>query len=415
MLPDTWFFNPTCELAIANGSPFYTAPARLRQFEHDLGYLVGWLGEEKDQVLVSGKVDHGFSLKMRNYGFKLPDFISLEQALSDPHWLAAPKGRIRPWGWSPALCRMFKNAMQSCLHDFRYSAVASWRPAHKMLYSRLTAKELLRELIEQNIYPWMPIKANLPVVCTAPEQIYIEIGRHARSVVKTPWSASGRGLLLFPNVDSRKKNDELLAGMLSQQGFVTVETWLDKVMDLSFQFYSSQGKIDYKGRTIFETDPKGRYTGNLLEDTADVPPDVAAFLEECTGTVVDMLSGVLSRSDYARLYEGWIGVDALIFRSGDGNLKFHPMIEINGRYTMGAVALKMRDYLAPGSKGFLQLYYSKSSNFQTFCQGKEKDNPLIMNNNRIVSGFLPLTPSLEEHHFGAYIEVGNDRGNLAGF
>jgi hypothetical protein len=73
----------------------------------------------------------------------------------------------------------------------------------------------------------------------------------------------------------------------------------------------------------------------------------------------------------------------------------------------------MREYLAPGAKGFLQLFYSKSSNFQTFCHGKEKDNPLIMNNNSIVSGFLPLTPPLEEHHFGAYVEVGNDRGNFA--
>ena len=30
---------------------------------------------------------------------------------------------------------------------------------------------------------------------------------------------------------------------------------------------------------------------------------------------------------------------------------------------------------------------------------------LIMKDNKIICGFLPLTPPLEEHHFGAYVEV----------
>ena len=405
MLPDTWFFNPTCESAIANGSPYYTAPAKLRQFEQDMGYLPGWLAGDKDHVLVRGKVDPSFSLKMRNLGFILPDFINLDQALSDPEWMSRPKGRIQPWGWSPALCRMFKNSMQAYRDDFQHSVVATWLPVHKMMYSRLTAIDLLEKLMDRHSFSWMPPRSDLPVVCNNLDLVYNEIARHSRSVVKTPWSSSGRGLLLFPNVDSKKKNDELLSGMLNQQGFVSVETWLDKVMDLSFQFYSSDGKISYKGRTIFETDRKGRYVRNFLEENVDVPGNVSAILEKHTAKVVDLLADALSQSDYARLYEGWIGVDALIYRSETGELKFHPMIEINGRFTMGAISLKMREYLAPGSKGFLQVYYSKSSNFHTFCREQEAAKPLIMKDHRVESGFLPLTPPLEEHHFGAYIEA----------
>jgi hypothetical protein len=176
-------------------------------------------------------------------------------------------------------------------------------------------------------------------------------------------------------------------------------------MDLSFQFYSSAGKIGYKGLTIFETDRKGRYVRNFLEENVDVPGNVSVILEKHTLEVVDMLTDALSKSDYARLYEGWIGVDALIYRSESGKLKFHPMIEINGRFTMGAIALKMREYLAPGSKGFLQVYYSKSCNFHAFCSEKEATKPLIMKDHRVESGFLPLTPPLEDHHFGAYVEV----------
>lgn len=415
MLPDTWFFNPTCELAIANGSPFYTAPARLRQFEHDLGYLPGWLGEDKDMVLVGGRLDPAFSSKMRDYGFNLPVFASLDQSLADPEWISLPKGRIRPWGWSPAVCMLFKNSMPSFLPDFQDSAVSTWQPGHKALYSRLTALHLLSELIDLYNYPWMPQKPDLPVVCSTIGQVYLEIDRRPKSVVKTPWSSSGRGLLLFPNIDTRKKNEELLSGMLSQQGFVTVESWHDKVTDLSFQFYSGKGIVDYRGRTFFETDRKGRYTGNVLEDSAEVEAEVAAFLEENSKRVVDMLTDVLNRSDYTSLYEGWIGVDAMVCRSANGELKFHPMVEINGRYTMGAVALKMREYLAPGSKGFLRIYYSKNASFRSFCKANEEENPLVMKGRNIESGFLPLTPPLEEHQFGAWIDVRNEGLRSPGF
>ncbi len=405
MLPDTWIFNPTCEPAIANGSPYYTPSARLRQFEHDLGYLPGWLGEEKDHVLVRGKVDPSFSLKMQRFGFRLPGFISQDQAFSDPEWLSLPKGRIQPWGWSPAVCRLFKNSLQSYRDDFQYSAVATWQPAHKRLYSRLTAIDLLGKIMDHQVFSWMPCRSDLPVVCSDLAQICNEISKHSRSVVKTPWSSSGRGLLLFPNIDSKKKNDELLSGMLNQQGFVTVEAWLDKVMDVSFQFYSRQGKIEYKGRTIFETDRKGRYVRNFLEEKVDGSDNGSVILEKHTAEVVDLLIDALSHSDYVSMYEGWIGVDALIYRSETGELKFHPMIEINGRFTMGAISLKMREYMSPGSKGYLQVYYSKNSNFQSFCREMEAVKPLIMKEHKIESGFLPLTPPMEEHYFGAYIEV----------
>lgn len=405
MLPDTYFFNPTCEPAIANGSPYYTAPARLRKLEYDLGYLPGWLGEEKDQVLLQGTACPEYESKMRKLGFRLPGFINLEKALSDADWTARPKGRLFPWGWSPALYQLFRNVLPSYQDDFQQSAVANWLPDHKNLYSRLTGIGLLDQLFVQGTADWLPGRTELPVVCTTPEQIYGAIGRHKRAVVKSPWSSSGRGLLLFPNVDTRKKNEEVLSGMLNQQGFVTVEPWLDKVMDLSYQFFAMAGTISDRGRTLFETDRKGRYIRNFLTDQSGATDEVSSFLEGHDAEVVSRLLEALSKSGYATLYEGWIGVDALIYRSDEGALKFHPLVEINGRFTMGAIALKIREYLAPGSKGFMQLFYSKSANFQSFCSKQEAEKPLVMEGQKIISGFLPLTPPHPEHHFGAYVEV----------
>jgi len=405
MLPDIYYFNPTCEPAIANGSPYYTAPARLRKFESDLGYLPVWLGEEKDQVLVQGTVDKEFHLRMRDLGFKLAEPIPLDKALANEDWTNQPKGRLFPWGWSPAVYQLFKKVFPSFRVDFRQSAVATWQISHKILYSRLTAIGLLKAMIEQIKGDWMPRLSDLPVVCTTHGQIYHEADQCKRAVVKTPWSSSGRGLLLFPNGDSRKKNDEVLSGMLNQQGFVTVEPWQDKVMDFSYQFFSLSGKINYKGRTMFETDQKGRYIRNSLTDSPETDVEVSQFLEEHNSEVVSLLQTALSQSRYAKFYEGWIGVDALIYRTEEGVLKFHPMVEINGRFTMGAIALKIRDYLAPGSQGFMQIFYSKTRNFQDFCQRQEAEKPLRMVDNKIVGGFLPLTPPLPSHHFGAYVDV----------
>lgn len=410
MLPDTYFFNPTCEPAIANGSPYYTAPARLRKLENDLGYLPAWLGEGKDQVLVQGAADSAYNLKMCHLGFKLPEILELDKALANEEWLGQPKGRLFPWGWSPAVYQLFRSVLPSYRDEFLQSAVAIWQPIHKKLYSRLTGIGLLNSMLERSSYRWLPECSELPIVCTSLEQIYHEINRYERAVVKSPWSSSGRGLLLFPNADLKKKNDEVLSGMLNQQEFVTVEPWADKVMDLSYQFYSSEGMINYKGRTIFETDQKGRYIRNFLADNPDAPAEVSGFLEDHNQEVIAMLHSSLSKSDYTRFYEGWIGVDALIYRSVEGVLKFHPLIEINGRFTMGAIALKIREHLAQGSQGFMQIFYSKSSNFQFFCQKQEAEKTLVMEDQKIVSGFLPLTPPLPEHHFGAYVEVTNSSG-----
>lgn len=420
MVPDIFLFNPTCEPAIANGSPYYTPPARLRQFESDLGYLPAWLAEEKDVVLVQGSVDHEYNQRMKALGFNLPGIVNIEKALSDEKWMGELKGRFLPWGWSPAVYQLVRNLLPSCNEAFRQSPVGEWKQEHKELYSRLTAIELLDKMLQENSHEWLPDRSDLPVVCDSLEGVHEVISNwldpsaalrdrgigsvSGRSVVvKMPWSSSGRGLLLFPNPDSAKKNDEVLSGMLSQQRFVTVEPWHEKVVDISYQFEVLSGKVFYKGRTFLENDAKGRYLRNYLTEDIGIQQDVKEFLLEHETEVVSMLERSLSESKYPINYEGWIGVDAIIYRNSQNLLRFHPMLEINGRFTMGAIALRLKRFLDEGSTGFLQIYYSKTVNFQTFCQKRTHENPLLMKEQKISSGFLPLTPPSAGHHFGAYI------------
>jgi len=407
MPADIYFFNPTCELAIANASPYYTAPSRLRKLEEDLAYLPVWLGREEDEVLVKGILDAQYIDRMRALGFKLAKPVGLAEAFASPEWLNRPRGRLIPWGWSPAVYQLFQPVWPMLDITFKESALAEWQPNHKQLFSRLTGVEMLKNMLTTAGSSWLPELSSIPVVCDSIAAIFRAIEKYDKAVVKTPWSSSGRGLLLFPNIDSPTKNEEVLRGMLNQQGFVTVEPWHQKLMDLSFQFQSENGKINYLGRTIFETDQKGRYQGNFLKDSRVLTTDINVFLAEKDNEVISLLSNALSSSDYVKFYEGWIGVDTLIYRTAEGLLKFHPLVEINGRLTMGAIALKIRNYLAEESTGFMQIFYSERSNFYDFCLKKEIQNPLVMEGNKIVSGFLPLTPPQRAHHFGAFIECGN--------
>lgn len=394
-----------------------------------MGYLPAWLAEEKDIVLVQGVVDQEYNQRLEALGFSLPGIVNIEQALADEEWLNVPKGRFRPWGWSPAVYHLGRNLMPSCGEAFRLSPVGSWRLEHKELYSRLTALELLEVILKQNSADWLLDLSDLPVVCGSLEMVHEMIsnlqdpstgsgsggpsaalrdrgiGTRGTVVVKMPWSSSGRGLLIFPNPDSDKKNDEVLSGMLNQQGFVTVEPWHDRLIDISFQFESLAGKIHFRGQTYLENDSKGRYLKNYLTEEIDIQKDVMNFIEQHQTEVISLLVKSLSESKYATHYEGWIGVDAIVYSNSRGNLKFHPMLEINGRFTMGAIALKMRRYIQDGSNGFLQIFYSKTVNFQSFCAKQEKESPLVMRDQKIFSGFLPLTPPSPNHHFGAYIVV----------
>lgn len=72
---------------------------------------------------------------------------------------------------------------------------------------------------------------------------------------------------------------------------------------------------------------------------------------------------------------------------------------------MGAIALSLRTYLAEQSVGEFRITHGKGGDFAQFCEDMTRNEPLITDNGKIVSGFLPLTPSLPESSFGAYISV----------
>jgi hypothetical protein len=407
MKPDIYLFNPTCELAVANGLVNYMAPAQLRKFEDELSTLPWVLAVPKDIILADKVPSHQFTDLLETAGFGLPSFLSLESTLSNATLFSTEKGFLFPWGWSPSAHKLLSPLKSGCCPEFNNSQVAEWRDVHRELYSRKTALAILEKIINEYHSDNILSSNDLPEICTSHEQIIALQHKCGKLVVKAPWSSSGRGLQILRPNEYNQTNRQVITGYLKQQGFVIVEPWHNKVLDLSFQFFSfGNGKIEYRGLTTFSTDHSGRYTGNYLQELPpDLTPELKEFLSENLDEVKLALIKTLTSSDYSTDYYGWFGVDAIIFRSPDGKLKVHPCLEINCRFTMGAIALSLRTHLAEQSVGEFRITHGKDGHFAQFCEEMTRKEPLITDNRKIVSGFLPLTPPLPESSFGAYISV----------
>lgn len=411
MKPDIYFFNPTCELAVANESVNYMAPAQLRKFEAELSTLPWILANSQDIILAEKVPANQFTDRLETAGFRLPNFRSSEYAFSDSNFLSAEKGFLFPWGWSPSVHKLLSPLKPACCHEFINSPVAEWRDVHRELYSRKSALTILQSIVNKNYSENILSLNDIPEICTSHEQIIALEHKWGKVVVKAPWSSSGRGLQILRPNEYNQTNRQVITGYLKQQGFVIVEPWHNKVLDLSFQFFSfGNGKIEYRGLTTFSTDHSGRYLGNYLQE---LPPDLAPglneFLSENLDKMIVELHQSLATSKYSTDYYGWLGVDAIIFKSSDGKLKLHPCLEINCRFTMGAIALSLRTQLAAQSVGEFRITHGKGGHFAQFCEEMTREEPLITNSGKIVSGFLPLTPALPENGFGAYLSVKESR------
>ena len=131
--------------------------------------------------------------------------------------------------------------------------------------------------------------------------------------------------------------------------FVERWSWLAGKIDLSAQFVMQpERSIRLLGVTRFVTDTRGQYAGSFVhQKVAGLDEAHRRFLYgdesggkrlqnlfECLGTMIQQ------RMDGAG-YCGPVGVDALVYDCPSGRLKLKPVVEVNPRYTMGHLALKL--------------------------------------------------------------------------
>lgn len=438
MDPRLFSFNPTCEMAVLNGSRTYTPPRHLRDFEKDLSLIPMWLASAEDVVLTENELSVDFLMTIRNWGVQTPQFlfsspgstyttrskviinglpnipkgITSYQVIGEGAtfgpvdlkcssslvWQYAESGiELHPWGWSPAVHRQLE-PFKSANWDH---PMAEWKEEHKFLLSRYTCNELLRAIYEEaKSLAYIEIPAVPLEIRTIEEIIRVEAEEELPLLLKTPWSASGRGLF---RIRSRAENAAFNPWVLSklrQHGALLAEPFLDKLLDLSFHFWSGPDGIDFRGINLFQTDPAGQFEGCLVNPGKEVLPDAFPF-DKAVEQAASLLRKGLQSINLHRRYNGPVGIDALIFRNKEGHIKLHPAIEINLRYTMGLVNLRLVNRISPRATGSWVIKRIKASSWLELVS----KNPPQLREGLFYSGVFHLTPPPDVEGFMAILTL----------
>ena len=314
-----YFFNPQNDLCLANGRSNFTAPLSSLRLAQAGASLPMWYA--KPGSCFWGAVNAGWFNGIRqNFDIDVKPTIQ-----------AGVNAIANPWGWSMALLRQLEELgfNKDLLPD--NDKIEKWR----LLSSRLTNIDLIGKILG-NLPGTSPTL--VPRICKTAEQVYHAIGQFGVSIIKLPWSGSGRGQQITDRttpVELKRRID----GMIHRQGGVEVAPFYNKILDFAMLWESNR----FIGYSLFETDSHGGWTSNVLltdeqiknviNKHLSVPIDFDELQQGITNLVADFAS------DYQ--YTGPVGIDFIV--AGQNNANILVPIEVNWRMTMGRVAHSLRE------------------------------------------------------------------------
>ena len=405
-LPNIYIFNPTCEYAVANGRNSWHPNKLLQKMESDLETLPMFFAKQEDFVLVNKLPSQKFIESLKQLQITTPNFITNKKYQSNFDFINIKKNRLLPWGWSPAMHKRLSLLKTSCSKDFKKSPICNWKPEYRDLYSKKFAIGILKTLISEYPNKSFITQNSIAEICTTQKDFETVIQRWGKIMVKAPWSSSGRGLqpILKPTI--HQKLWAKLLGIVNNQGYAIVEPYLNKILDLAFIFELKRGKVIFCGTSNFITNNKGQYIGNNLNGLPNkIDKEVLDFSKKIPQKVIKPLIQVIENSDLVLYYEGYFGVDTLIYKDKNGHLKINPCLEINVRQNMGLLSLQLEKLIHSEKKGTYNTFYKPGTKFLQFKNEMEKRYPLKVSNHKIESGFLPIIEVFDDTLFGAYILV----------
>lgn len=365
-----YVFNPDTDLALASGDEYYIPPQSIKKMTEDLAVLPLWYGQEGEMHLLK------------------PDDILLVGEFD----------RVVPWGWNAALIKKLKSLglPERLLPDGeRMNRI-------RQLSHRSLSVSLLKSLLVSEEY------------CGSASELFSEqdlvsfVKSNPNTILKAPWSGSGKGLFFCKD----KFTDQALLWsrkVLVGQGSVVGEVLYNKEKDFAMEFYSDgKGQVSFAGYSMFRTDNRGAYAGNLLASDEWIEFLLSFYVSSSALYKIKQKLLVLLSEAVGRCYDGYLGVDMMICRfSGSPEYRIHPCVEVNLRMNMGVVAHKLYDnYLVSGKQGYFSMdYFFDSKALLKDHEEKLRLFPLCKEGRRISSGYWALTPVCEGVKYRASLIV----------
>ncbi|MES2568794.1 MAG: DUF455 family protein [Verrucomicrobiota bacterium] len=366
--PNLFWFNPNAEASIAAsraGIRFHPR-ATVAALARDLEILPAFLSRRDDVVLMADPPPLEERARLHRAGLTLPEFERLGEsgALSPQSPLRGRKlNELRPWAWSPESAALLAPLVKNCA-GASGDIGAFWNEARAGLFSKTWALDRRRELLERVACRWLD-PAIAGGVCESMDAVAASIDALRKNgpaaiALKAPLGMSGQ------------KNRHLLAGellgesvsrwaqrILSSQGALIVEPWLDRVHDFSVQYEMSEAGLALVAPIHLFNDQRGQFCACECGPRfgQGLPGAVARFFMEGNGrrgaeTPLRLYEGtvreLLEPGLRAAGYRGPVGIDAFVYLAPDGTLCLQPIVEINPRYTMGRLTFELLRQVAPG-------------------------------------------------------------------
>lgn len=402
-MSEIYIFNPEHDLALANDDANFNAPQSAVQLARDLSCLPLWYAPNKSTIIAE-QINEKWLAKM---GELFPQI-----ALTNIYTTLACNNAtsFHPWGWDKAilkkltkLCKNTENIGATTINNslplpdekmlekitelsHRRNAII----AHRYLIERVKSKKILR---------------NTAIEIKGYHDLISYVIQMTPSVYKAPWSGSGKGLC-WTRTDYTVNDANWCSNIIDKQKSIIAENIYDVVRDFAMTFSCKQQKAVFEGFSVFEAEA-GIYRCNSLMDEASVVNMLQQYkissndIDEVKNTLLAFIE-----SEIAPHYDGILGVDMFIFKSKN-IFKWHPCVEINLRTTMGYVSKCVFDNIvANGSRGRFYIDYFKTpSKLHKNHEEKQANQPLKIIDNKVVSGYLSLTPIYETTEYRASIEI----------
>ncbi|MBP5498089.1 MAG: hypothetical protein J6X81_01795 [Muribaculaceae bacterium] len=315
-----FLFNPENDLALANGTPFYTPTPMAKQLRKDLRMLPVWYAPKGSCVLGEEQDCEWFEGINKKYHLDL-------QLVTKKELTVRNDVQFCPWGWSAALkTELLKMgvAPESLPTD---SQLDTWRNlAHRR--TTIVFHRRLHEILGDRI------SATSPVELATIDEVIRYARENPYSFFKQPFSGSGRGVYRVFDGPS-KSMEQWCVGALRDQGSILCERGYAKLMDFAAEFHCEHGDAKFMGYSVFKTDFHNQFQYGLVADQRLLEsmlrgqvPDFAAVIMAVRDVVAEQIAPV---------YEGYVGVDMMLYEEMPGEVRVNPCVEINLRATMGVV------------------------------------------------------------------------------
>lgn len=388
-----YIFNPENDLALADGCRNYYPPPAARKIAGDLAMLPIWYAVDDSHVVVPKFTDGAYINDVSaQFGIKAqilqPTEVRAHETIAS----------CVPWGWSPYISKRFTDMGVDAGILPPSEAIALYRD----LSNRKTTAAILTSLSQAGI----DVPEPLPCYTSSLAEAMRFVETNRRSILKAPWSGSGRGLVWGRGIYERSV-EQLCRGIINRQGGIICEKALDKVLDFAMEFRADGENVEFAGYSLFCTDEKGAYRGNMLASDTFIEELLSRYVGQETLVMLKQVLPEILQKLFGGKYKGVCGIDMMIYR--DGSIcRIAPCIELNLRMSMGALARIFYDrYVKDGVLGRLDiLYFGKPGEAESYCRDMVSKYPPSISSGKLVAGAVLLAPVCGDTGYAAVARCG---------